>query len=148
MFALLLGLIIGGEKFFKHRHAYTLSATDASMNPADFPPGSYKLDVRILDVNQIKVGDVIAFRLPGETTVERMGRVAATQGQRISSTPKVGILVDNAAPPFNTDNTRLMPEIRVPGGCVFVVCDSPLNGTDSVNFGPLPVQQIIGKVIR
>lgn len=148
MFALLLALIIGGEKFFKNRHAYTLAPTDASMNPADFPAGSYKLDVRILDVNQIQVGDVVAFRTPGETTVERIARVVAVQGQSVSSTPKNGILVDNAAPSFNTDNTRSLPEIRVPRGCVFVVCDSPMNGSDSMSFGPLPVQQIIGKVVR
>lgn len=149
MFALLLALIIGGEKFFKSRHAVTVSATDASMNVAEFPSGSYKLDVRLLDISQLKSGDIIAFRMPGETTIEKIARVAAVQGQRISSNPKAGgLLIDNAAPSFNADPSRLIPEFRVPRGCVFVVCDSPMNGTDSANFGPLPIHQIIGKVIR
>lgn len=149
MFAMLLGLIIGGEKFFKSRYAVKVEATDASMNTAEFPSGSYKLDVRLLDINQIKSGDVIAFRMPGETTVERIARVAAVQGQRISSNPKAGgLLIDNAAPGFNADPSRTIPEYRVPRGCVFVVCDSPMNGMDSATFGPLPLQQIIGKVIR
>lgn len=148
MFALLLGLIIGGEKFFKNRHAITLAATDASMSEAEFPSGSYKLDVRILDISNIKPGDVVAFRVPGETTVEKMARVAAVEGQRISCEPKVGLRVDDSSPSYITDVTRRIPEMRVPRGCVYVMCDNPLNGTDSVNFGPLPIQQIIGKVKR
>lgn len=148
MFALLLGLIIGGEKFYKSRHAVTVAATDASMNVAEFPSGSYSLDVRLQDVSQLKPGDVIAFRMPGETSSEKLGRVAAIQGQRVSSVVKGGLLVDNAPPPFTTDGTRTIPEFRVPRGCVFVVIDNPLNGSDSANFGPLPLQQIIGIVKR
>jgi len=149
MFALLLGLIIGGEKFFKDRHTVTVAPTDASMNSVEFTSGSYKLDVRLLDISQLKTGDVIAFRMPGEAAVEQIARVAAIQGQRISSNPKEGgLLIDNAAARFTADSTRTIPEFRVPRGCVFVVCDNPMNGTDSANFGPLPFHQIIGKVVR
>lgn len=148
MFAMLLGVIIGGEKFFKHRHAVTIAPTDASMNTAEFPSGSYKVDVRLLDIKQIQPGDVVAFRMPGETAVERIGRVAAVEGQKISCDPKTGLQVDGKTQAFITDVSRRIPEFRVPRGCVYVMCDSPLNGTDSVNFGPLPIQQIKGKVAR
>lgn len=38
-------------------------------------------------------------------------------------------------------------EIKIPKGNVFILADNALRGLGSLNFGPLPIEDIIGKVL-
>jgi signal peptidase I len=144
LFAFMLALIIGGEKLYKSRQSVSILPTDNSMSSADFPPGSYKVDNTIVEASQLKSGDAVGFRVPGEPSQQRIARVAAVEGQRISGDGK-SVLVDGNPLPFQTDGRRI-PEFRIPRGCVYVLSDNFAHANDSGFFGPLASVHIIGRV--
>lgn len=144
LFAFMLALIIGGEKLYKSKQTVPILPTDNSMSPADFPPGNYKVDVKTYEASQLKSGDVIGFRIPGEPSQQRIARVAAVEGQRISGDGKT-VLVDGKPLPFQTDPRRIS-EFRIPRGCVYVLSDSFAHASDSGFFGPLASAHIIGRI--
>src|SRR5207245_1768545 len=93
-------------------------------------------------------GRFAVFRAPGGGG-PRVGRVVATEGQRVEVT-ETDVLVDGQPftdPAIHPGSTRIdMPELVVPRGCVFVVCD--LRGApgaaenDGRLLGPIPVEAV------
>jgi signal peptidase I len=148
IFLFFLALLIGGVKLYKLRASVTLDAGDKSMSAADLPPGRYRIDPIVQSLDGFATGDVVAFRVPGEPTQERVARVVAVEGDAVESDGKSGVLVNGKGLTFQTEARRVIPAIRVPRGHLYVLCDNMAETPDSFNFGPLPIQNLMGKVIR
>jgi len=142
--ALAVAFIVGVFKIYKYRDTVTIDPTDYSMDPMTCAQGTHRVDSYITDPKQFTTGDVIAFYLPGQHQEVRVSRVAAVEGQHIEFTADQ-VLVDGKPAKFATGYAKF-PEITVPRGTVYVICDLPQNGMDSIKMGPLPSYMIYGKV--
>jgi len=93
-------------------------------------------------------GDVIVFRFPRNPEQEYIKRIIGLPGDHVQiSGGKVYVndqLIDEpyiAAPP------SYQSEWQVPENTVFVLGDNRNNSSDSHNWGPVPVEQVIGKAV-
>jgi signal peptidase I len=142
--ALAIAFIIGVFKIYKYRDTVTIDATDFSMDPLACPQGTHRVDSYLTDPKKFATGDLIAFYLPGQHQEIRVAKVAAVEGQHIEFTADQ-VLIDGKQSKFPTGNAKF-PEIIVPKGTVYVICDQPQNGSDSIKMGPLPAFMIYGKL--
>jgi type IV secretory pathway protease TraF len=77
-----------------------------------------------------------------------VARIIATEGQRVEVQEKA-VLVDGSPVTYGTKNTStsiVTPELTVPRGCIFLLCDdygkSGSFEQDSRRFGPIPVEAV------
>ena len=93
-------------------------------------------------------GDVIVFRFPRDPHQEYIKRVIGLPGDRVNVAR--GLVTINgqamaeayiAAPP------GYQGEWVVPDGAVFVLGDNRNNSSDSHNWGPVPLEDVIGKAV-
>jgi signal peptidase I len=110
-------------------------------------------------VSEPRRGDLIVFNPPkayfdakaraGAKDVPRrlIKRVVAVAGDRVEV--QQGVLLRNGArvyEPYMRDYIRYtLPETIVPAGCVFVLGDNRNISDDSHVWGPLPVENVVGK---
>ena len=93
--------------------------------------------------------DIISFKLDGERKVARY----MAQGGDVVNMDDTGVLLINGAvqsgeimyPTYARDGIEF--PYQVPEGHVFVLGDYRTQATDSRDFGPIPVEDIEGKVI-
>lgn len=98
-------------------------------------------------------GEVVVFRHDGETYVKRVFRgpgdcvhfVSGPSGWaqgplRQSDTPQLRQVLRGL-----NDTGVKVKTLRVPEGYVFVIGDNRLNSIDSRNFGPIPLEAIVGR---
>ena len=93
-------------------------------------------------------GDIIVFRFPLDPERRFIKRVVGLPGDTLSMRDGRlwvnGMVVDEpdiAAPP------RYDGEWQVPEGELFVLGDNRNNSSDSQNWGPLPLRDVIGKAV-
>ena len=93
-------------------------------------------------------GDIIVFRFPLDEERRFIKRVVGLPGDKIAvhggRVSVNGQLLDEpyiAAPP------RYEGEWQVPEGELFVLGDNRNNSSDSQNWGPLPLREVIGKAV-
>jgi len=98
-------------------------------------------------------GDIIVFNPPFDSTIPYVKRVIAVAGETVElregrvlvNGREVALAeaVGQSAP----QSTRITYPFRVPAGTVWTMGDNRAASSDSRSFGPVPVENIIGKVI-
>lgn len=95
-------------------------------------------------------GEIVVFEYPKDTTRDYIKRVIGLPGETIEI--RNGQVLINGVPlfePYLNDAARAqtgnMPPKQVPPNAVFVMGDNRGNSSDSRNWGPLPLENIVGK---
>ena len=142
----IVGVIVFGFKFAKGRAEALIEPNDHSMDPV-YPPGNHRMDTSLYTVSQLSVGDVIAYWLSDSPDKYRVARVVALEGDRVKIV-QGALVVNSVNTPHKVGQVSLQaPEFRIPRGCVFVVADDiNYNAVDSMQIGPVPFCQVIGRL--
>jgi signal peptidase I len=92
-------------------------------------------------------GDIIVFRYPPDPTqVPYIKRIIGLPGDHVRvGSGKVYVNGDQLVEPYLLASTHPDNEWVVPAGNVFVMGDNRNNSSDSRSWGPVPLENIIGK---
>lgn len=101
-----------------------------------------------LDIGGPQRGDIIVFKPPGNPNEDYVKRIIGLAGEEVNVIN--GQVFINGEPldePFEpVPGTYTMPNpLIVPEGQIFVLGDNRNNSNDSHNWGPLPVENIVGR---
>jgi signal peptidase I len=94
--------------------------------------------------------DVIAFHVPGSSELV-IKRVVAVAGDSVGIAD--GVLTVNDKPlresfvDYNLMDATYFGPVHIPPGTVFVMGDNRSDSVDSRTFGPVPVNDIVGRVV-
>lgn len=95
-----------------------------------------------------QTGDVIVFHYPRDPEQEYIKRVIGLPGDRVQiANGEVmvnGMLIDE---PYIADAPLYQTEWTVPENSLFVLGDNRNNSSDSHNWGPVPMEYVVGKAI-
>lgn len=95
-----------------------------------------------------KHGDVIVFRYPRDPDQEYIKRIIGLPGDRIRIVNgEVYVNDEQIDEPYIAAAPRYQSEWRVPEGSLFVLGDNRNNSSDSHNWGPVPMEYVIGKAL-
>ncbi|MFH0939580.1 MAG: signal peptidase I [Planctomycetota bacterium] len=134
-----------GFKFYKNSSQAVIDQADRSMQ-ITYPYGSYKQDTSLVKTSDLKQGDVVSYWLTNAPSIYRVARVTALEGDRIEIANGV-VKVNGVVSLYKVDQPdRHFPEVKVPRGCVFLLADASSVGIDSLQIGPVPFFQIIGRL--
>lgn len=93
-------------------------------------------------------GDVIVFHYPRDPEQEYIKRVIGLPGDRVQiANGEVmvnGMLIDE---PYIADAPLYQTEWTVPENSLFVLGDNRNNSSDSHNWGPVPLEYVVGKAV-
>ena len=93
-------------------------------------------------------GDVIVFRYPRDPDQEYIKRVIGLPGDRIRIiNGEVYVNDERIDEPYIAAAPRYQSEWRVPDESLFVLGDNRNNSSDSHNWGPVPLDYVIGKAL-
>ncbi len=93
-------------------------------------------------------GDVIVFHFPRDPEQEYIKRVIGLPGDYIKISG--GMVYVNGEPirePYIAAEPRYQNEWHVPEGTLFVLGDNRNSSSDSHNWGPVPLEYVIGKAV-
>jgi signal peptidase I len=132
--------------------------TGRSMEPTLRPGGTYVLDRGYYRSHNLFPGDIVVFRLHGQTYVKRVHALPGDRVWLLRSNEDDGsgdcVLDLREVTRYQRSRTRsLLPNHQVvaltvaPGYC-YVIGDNSLNSIDSRQFGPVPVTSILGRVLE
>lgn len=99
-------------------------------------------------VGEPQRGDVIVFRYPYDPQQEYIKRVIGLPGDHI--TIDNGFVLINGQTlyePYIAAAPYYQKDIIVPDGSLFVLGDNRNNSSDSHNWGPVPMEYVIGKAM-
>jgi len=95
-------------------------------------------------------GEIVVFEYPRDTTRDYIKRVIGLPGETVEI--RHGQVLINGVPllePYLSDAARTqtgnMPPVQVPPNAVFVMGDNRGSSNDSRSWGPLPLENIVGK---
>lgn len=100
------------------------------------------------NIESISRGDVIVFKMDGDTLIKRVAYLPGDQYTVYKNGP-MWLTPANASEERNFKCA--MPETRVrtvPPGKIFVIGDNYLEASDSREFGPVDIQTVIAKIIH
>jgi signal peptidase I len=93
-------------------------------------------------------GDVIVFRYPRDPQQEYIKRVIGLPGDRVRIVNGEMYINDQRVDePYVASAPRYQSEWSVPDGNVFVLGDNRNNSSDSHNWGPVPLENVIGRAL-
>ncbi len=93
-------------------------------------------------------GDVIVFRYPRDPEQEYIKRVIGLPGDRIRIVNGHVYVNDQLIDePYVASAPRYQSEWSVPEDSVFVLGDNRNNSSDSHNWGPVPLENVIGRAL-
>ena len=95
-----------------------------------------------------KIGDVIVFHYPRDPQQEYIKRVIGLPGDRVVVSD--GQVTVNGAvlnEPYISAPPAYQTEIIVPSDSLYVLGDNRNNSSDSHNWGPVPLNYVVGKAI-
>ena len=101
-----------------------------------------------LGIGGLQRGDVIVFEPPRRPEEDYVKRVIGLPGEKVQVIKGEVLINDQPLDePFEpTIGSYTMPEpVTVPSGQVFVLGDNRNNSNDSHNWGPLPIENIVGR---
>jgi signal peptidase I len=121
-----------------------------SMAPT-YPAGQHVLVAKLgARAHHPHRGDIVAFHLPDLPDL-LVKRVVAVAGDTVGI--EDGVLVVNGQPrqesyvDYSTVDSTYFGPVAVPAGAVFALGDDRANSVDSRRFGPVPVADIVGRVV-
>ena len=94
------------------------------------------------------IGDVIVFRYPRDPAQEYIKRVIGLPGDQIKVLN--GLVYVNGKPlsePYIASKPAYQTEWTVPQDSLFVLGDNRNNSSDSHSWGPLPLENVVGKAL-
>lgn len=148
-YAIWIGVIVGGFYAIRHTKSVRTDSTDDTAHPYE-GGHPYWLQAETPTSANLAVNIAVAYHQPDQIDRDRIAWVAATEGQRISiikRTDREGfvVMVDGKEGQFQPATIKNeMAEIRVPKGCVFLLARGPVK--DSLEFGPIPLRYVFGKL--
>ena len=93
-------------------------------------------------------GDVIIFHPPREPDQEYIKRIIGLPGDRIRIVNgQVYVNDELIEEPYIAAAPRYQSEWRVPDGSLFVLGDNRNNSSDSHTWGPVPMENVVGKAL-
>jgi signal peptidase I len=93
-------------------------------------------------------GDVVVFHYPRDPEQEYIKRIIGLPGDTVEmNSGHVFVNGQRIAEPYIAADARNTGVWEIPGGHVFVLGDNRNNSQDSRNFGPVSVDELIGKAI-
>ena len=99
-------------------------------------------------LGKVQIGDVIVFHFPRDPEQEYIKRVIGLPGDKV--TVQDGIVSVNGQP-LNEDYIAAPPAYastwEVPPDSLFVLGDNRNNSSDSHNWGPVPLDYVVGKAV-
>lgn len=126
-----------------------------SMQPALRPRQMVLVDRRCARTTPVCRGDIVLFHHGTDVYVKRVLGVAGDRVEIVQYSNGFEGLLGDGLPPHKVRELAVRkPEfakiraIRVPKGTVYVVGDNRLCSVDSREFGPVPVRDVIGRVIH
>jgi signal peptidase I len=93
-----------------------------------------------------KLGDVVVFHFPGDPSQEYIKRIIGLPGDTVRIA--AGIVTVNGVilnEPYIAARPRYEGTWEVPDGHIYVLGDNRNNSSDSHNFGPVPLENMIGE---
>lgn len=114
----------------------------------EIPPLGIKFN-KAWCISQPRRGDVIVFEYPLDTSRDFIKRVIALPGETVEVRNGQVFVDGRLLPePFGPNpSARSFGPLRVPPDTVFVMGDNRNNSSDSRTWGPLPMNEIIGRAI-
>jgi signal peptidase I len=121
----------------------------ASMEP-NFHNGNFVIVNRLAyQWSQPERGDVVVFPYPGNPDDDYIKRVLALPGDTFAVEGGIvyvnGVALDE--PYINGPMRRDFPQLTIPPGTVFVLGDNRNDSSDSRSWGPLQIEDILGKAV-
>lgn len=101
-----------------------------------------------LDIGGPQRGDVVVFKPPGNPNEDYVKRIIGLEGEEINVVNgQVFVNGEALEEPFEpVQGTYTMPNpVVVPEGQIFVLGDNRNNSNDSHNWGPLPIENVVGR---
>ena len=120
----------------------------SSMEP-NFETGQRLIVNRVVNrFGEIKRGDVVILRPPSNSSVDYIKRVIALSGETVEIKDGLAYIDGKTlSEPYIFDPPRYtMKPVEVPEGYCFVLGDNRNSSNDSHIWGPLPLDNIEGKV--
>lgn len=125
----------------------------ASMHPTFGHLDYLVVDELVYRFHAPERGDVIVFRYPGDLSTFYIKRIIGLPGERVSINHGVVTITTNTGATFPLDETYLVNEdatytknVTLRDGEFFVMGDNRPNSSDSRTWGPLPQEDIVGRV--
>jgi signal peptidase I len=95
-----------------------------------------------------KTGDVIVFHYPRDPNQEYIKRVIGLSGDHVNIMNGQVYVDDEILPePYIATPPRYKADWNVPEDSLFVLGDNRNNSSDSHNWGPVPMEYVIGKAL-
>ncbi len=95
-----------------------------------------------------QIGDVIVFHYPRDPNQEYIKRVVGLPGNNVNIKNGLVYVNDQILPePYIATPPRYQADWNVPTDSLFVLGDNRNNSSDSHNWGPVPMQNVIGKAL-
>lgn len=129
-----------------HRAVSTYEVEGASMEPT-LHNRQYVVVDTITSQRPPKRGEVIVFHYPANPVLDYVKRVVGLPGEMVQVSQGT-VWIDGAAlrEPYITDRPRYYTGTqRVPPNTVFVLGDNRNSSSDSHLWGPVPLNQVIGR---
>lgn len=93
-------------------------------------------------------GDIIVFRFPRDPEQEYIKRVIGLPGERVKiMDERVYVNDELIDEPYIAASPNYQSEWIVPEEALFVLGDNRNNSSDSHNWGPVPLQYVVGKAL-
>ena len=93
-------------------------------------------------------GDVIVFHYPRDPEQEYIKRIIGLPGDRVKVTEgKVFVNDQPVEEPYIAASPKYQSEWNVPEDSLFVLGDNRNNSSDSHNWGPVPMNNVIGQAL-
>ncbi len=97
---------------------------------------------------QPAIGDVIVFLFPRDPTQEYIKRVIGLPGDEVViSNSQVQVNGQALTEPYIAAPPKYESQWTVPEGSLFVLGDNRNNSSDSHTWGPVPLENVIGKAV-
>jgi signal peptidase I len=95
-----------------------------------------------------QIGDVIVFHYPRDPNQEYIKRVIGLSGDHVNILNGLVYVNDEILPePYIATPPRYKADWNVPEDSLFVLGDNRNNSSDSHNWGPVPMENVIGKAL-
>jgi len=122
-------------------HAFKIPSE--SMEPA-ISAGDYLMTTKRVDqVHPLEENDVVVFMNPNNPSIYYIKRIVALPGDTVQNNGNILIVNGKPAGEYYGDKFQM----SVPHGEVFVIGDNRKNTSSSVNFGTVPIHNIVAKPI-